>query len=1037
MKKLKLKTQVITSLLVVLFLTGCYEFDFLNQPYQADPDSFFEVQISVDPPSTSQDPMECYFGILMPVGWTTTDSIEIVNTYTTAGIWLYSEYFTKKMTSFDPPPENYYWWVGMTYINVGPYDVFTWNPKIYTDDQTGNFFLDYMIGDSTNGINFRRSNNHLIIVGDATGCLPEGITFTTQDEIDNFPVNYPNCTEIAGNVKISGYINNLTGLGGLTSIGGNLKIESTGVLINLSGLTNLKTIGGSLSVTGNSTLTSLSGLNKITSIGRDLWIEANENLNSITMPEGLGTVGDNLAIIENDALTSLNGLENVTSLGGCLRIEGNGSITNLSGLDYLTSIASGIIIKENDSLTSLSALGNLSSSLAWDLTIVNNYSLANLSGLGNLTSIGGSLTISGNASLTGLTDFKYLASIDGDVSIFGHWFTSGGNPSLLNLSGLDHLISIGGTLRIEGNESLNSLTGLENLISIGGDGIIGYGYKGISSGYYSMGNPSLIHMTGLDNLTSIGGSLEIHCNDSLTTLNGLENLSSVGKDLKIGIVVDPRNGGPYYLGNPSLVDITALSNLISIGGDIDVLGNDVLPSLSGIDNIDPGTITNLDINHNDSLSTCEVQSICDYLTAPNGVATIHSNAPGCNNPPEIAQACGNTMSCLTQGTYYFFYQTEIDNFPINYPGCTELETDVLISGNDITNLLGLSGITSIDGNLQINNNPNLIDLSGLDNVESISGDISIYSNYSLISLTGLESMTSIEGSLDIGYGPEGNSTLASLSGLDNVTSIGGDLWIRRCGELVNLSGLENLMTIGGRLNIYDNQYLASLNGLNNLVSIGGKFEVFHNSSLHNLIGLDSLTSIGGAIYAFFTSLTSFTGLENLTTIGGFMDIRFNNTLTSLSGFENIDPNSISSLQIKENSSLCTCEVQSICDYLTNYNGIIHLGGNASGCNSKEEVIEACLETSVSEIKLESTFTISPNPLESTTLIQYTLNQNSPVTLKILDLTGQEIVTLVNEFQQQGEQQVIFNTGDLPAGIYFCFLKTNPVRMGQTMKMIKL
>ena len=30
------------------------------------------------------------------------------------------------------------------------------------------------------------------------GCLPEGITFTTQEQIDNFQTNYPGCTEIEG-----------------------------------------------------------------------------------------------------------------------------------------------------------------------------------------------------------------------------------------------------------------------------------------------------------------------------------------------------------------------------------------------------------------------------------------------------------------------------------------------------------------------------------------------------------------------------------------------------------------------------------------------------------------------------------------------------------------------------------------------------------------------------------------------------------------------------------------------------------------------
>ncbi len=48
-----------------------------------------------------------------------------------------------------------------------------------------------------------------------------------------------------------------------------------------------------------------------------------------------------------------------------------------------------------------------------------------------------------------------------------------------------------------------------------------------------------------------------------------------------------------------------------------------------------------------------------------------------------------------------------------------------------------------------------------------------------------------------------------------------------------------------------------------------------------------------------------------------------------------------------------------------------------------------------------------------------------------------MITLVNEVQQQGKQKVVFNTADLPAGIYFCVLKTNPPAGGQTKKMIKL
>jgi len=49
-------------------------------------------------------------------------------------------------------------------------------------------------------------------------CLYNGITFSTQAEIDSFQINYPNCTEIQGDVEISGnVITNLNGLNVLTT----------------------------------------------------------------------------------------------------------------------------------------------------------------------------------------------------------------------------------------------------------------------------------------------------------------------------------------------------------------------------------------------------------------------------------------------------------------------------------------------------------------------------------------------------------------------------------------------------------------------------------------------------------------------------------------------------------------------------------------------------------------------------------------------------------------------------------------------------
>jgi len=63
--------------------------------------------------------------------------------------------------------------------------------------------------------------SHIIAISQP--CLPEGIEFNTQEQIDNFQTNYPGCTEIMGTVLIEGNnITNLDGLNGITAIGGYL-----------------------------------------------------------------------------------------------------------------------------------------------------------------------------------------------------------------------------------------------------------------------------------------------------------------------------------------------------------------------------------------------------------------------------------------------------------------------------------------------------------------------------------------------------------------------------------------------------------------------------------------------------------------------------------------------------------------------------------------------------------------------------------------------------------------------------------------------
>ncbi|MBC8486942.1 MAG: T9SS type A sorting domain-containing protein [Bacteroidetes bacterium] len=219
-------------------------------------------------------------------------------------------------------------------------------------------------------------------------CLPEGISFDTQEQIDNFQNNYPGCTEIEGSVSIDEEddpITNLNGLSVLTAIGGTLTIWWDHHLANLSGLDNLTTVGGNVEIWENFTLNSLSGLNNLSSIGGYLDIWTNKELTSLEGLENLTSVGNYLLIWDNDALTNFEGLGNLSSVGGEFEIWENNALTNLSGLNNLSSIG-GLDIYDNNALTSLSGF-NILTSIGGQLWIDDNDNLTSLSGMENLTSI--------------------------------------------------------------------------------------------------------------------------------------------------------------------------------------------------------------------------------------------------------------------------------------------------------------------------------------------------------------------------------------------------------------------------------------------------------------------------------------------------------------------------------------------------------------------------------------------------------------------------------------------------------------------------
>jgi hypothetical protein len=118
-------------------------------------------------------------------------------------------------------------------------------------------------------------------------------------------------------------------------------------------------------------------------------------------------------------------------------------------------------------------------------------------------------------------------------------------------------------------------------------------------------------------------------------------------------------GGEFWIQNNDLLeDITALSSLYTVGENLGVIYNSSLCCLSGLDNILPESIFNLIIHNNPVLTTCAIESICDYLTNPAGNVEIHDNASGCNSIEEVEDVCNVIPLVRTP-----LFSNEISIFP--------------------------------------------------------------------------------------------------------------------------------------------------------------------------------------------------------------------------------------------------------------------------------------------------------------------------------------------------------------------------------------
>lgn len=78
----------------------------------------------------------------------------------------------------------------------------------------------------------------------------------------------------------------------------------------------------------------------------------------------------------------------------------------------------------------------------------------------------------------------------------------------------------------------------------------------------------------------------------------------------------------------------------------------------------------------------------------------------------------------------------------------------------------------------------------------------------------------------------------------------------------------------------------------------------------------------------------------------------------------------------------------------------------------------------------------PNPFNPTTRIRYALPENTFVNIKVYDILGKEVMTLVNDFKEAGYYEAELNAANLPSGIYIYNIRTKQFAQSKKMMLVK-
>ena len=94
-------------------------------------------------------------------------------------------------------------------------------------------------------------------------------------------------------------------------------------------------------------------------------------------------------------------------------------------------------------------------------------------------------------------------------------------------------------------------------------------------------------------------------------------------------------------------------------------------------------------------------------------------------------------------------------------------------------------------------------------------------------------------------------------------------------------------------------------------------------------------------------------------------------------------------------------------------------------------------TPIASLPIEyATISAYPNPFNPTTTLSFTLPSGGNVSLTVYDVSGREVITLLDGYKSTGSHAVTFDAKNLTSGVYFARLEAGEFRQTRKILLVK-